>query len=237
MNLLKKTALILVLMLLTLNGSAQKGVNRLTKKEINEGWALLFDGTTSKGWVKAGTDMFPVQGWSIAGGCITLLEGTNPGDIVTVDDYSDFDLQVDFKIDSTCNSGIKYFYTKYEKGGYLGMEYQVMDDKYASDNKLDNHLCGSLYDMIAADKSQKKVKPLSQWNTARIIAKGKHVEQWLNGKKVVEYDRGSDVYMAALKKSKYKDAVPTFGMVEKGKILLQDHGHQVSFRNIKIRKL
>lgn len=232
-----KTALILVAMLLTLNGWSQKGVNQLTKKEKKEGWSLLFDGKTTNGWVKAGTDVFPAQGWNIADGCITLIEGTKPGDIVTVADYSDFDLSVDFKIDSTCNSGIKYFYTKYEKGGNLGMEYQVMDDKYASDNKLDNHSCGSLYDMIAADRSQKKIKPWNQWNTARIIAKGKRVEHWLNGKKVVEYDRGSDVYMAALAKSKYKDAVPTFGMVEKGRILLQDHGHKVSYCNIKIRKL
>jgi hypothetical protein len=237
MNLLKKTAFVLTAMLLTLNGSAQKGVNQLTKKEKKKGWTLLFDGKTANRWVKAGTDVFPAQGWSIADGCITLVEGTKPGDIVTVEEYFDFDLMVDFKIDSTCNSGIKYFYAKYEKGGYLGMEYQVLDDKFAADNKLENHSCGSLYDMIAADKSQKKIKPWSKWNTARIIAKGKHVEQWLNGKKVVEYDRGSDVYMAALAKSKYKDAVPTFGMVEKGKILLQDHGHKVSFRNIKIRKL
>jgi hypothetical protein len=111
-----------------------------------------------------------------------------------------------------------------------------MDDIGASDNKLYNHLCGSLYDIFPADSSKKKMNPLGAWNTAQIICKGKHVEHWLNGIKVLEFERGSKEYLTAVEKSKYKTE-PVFGMVEKGRILLQEHGHEVSFRNIKIRKL
>jgi Domain of Unknown Function (DUF1080) len=143
---------------------------------------------------------------------------------------------VDFLMGPTCNSGIKYFYTNYPTGGGLGMEYQVMGDVGASDNKLANHLCGSLYDIFPTDSTKKKVNPLGIWNTARIVCKGKHVEHWLNGIKILEFERGSEAYLTAVAKSKYKTE-PVFGMVEKGKILLQEHGHEVSFRNIKIRKL
>jgi hypothetical protein len=158
------------------------------------------------------------------------------GDIVTVDEYADFELSVDFLLTPACNSGIKYFYYNYPKGGGLGMEFQVMDDRGASDNKLANHLCGSLYDIFPPDESIKQVNALGKWNTADIICKGKHVEHWLNGKKILEFERGSEAYLAAVAKSKYKTE-PVFGTVEKGRILLQEHGHEVSFRNIKIRKL
>lgn len=237
MNNLIKKGLLFFICILTLTSYGQtQHANQLTKKEKKQGWVLLFDGTTTKGWTKANGQPFPDKGWQIANGCLTVLENQKGGDIVTVDEYADFDLSVDFLISKTANSGIKYFFTNYPKGGGLGMEYQVMDDVGASDNKLANHLCGSLYDIFAPDESVKKLNELGKWNTARIVSKAKHVEHWLNGVKVLEFDRGSGAYLAAVAKSKYKTE-PVFGMVEKGRILLQEHGHEVSFRNIKIRKL
>jgi hypothetical protein len=158
------------------------------------------------------------------------------GDIVTVNAYSNFELSVDFLLTPECNSGIKYFYYNYPTGGNLGMEYQVMDDAGASDNKLANHTCGSLYDIFPPNEKMKKVNKLGEWNTARIVNTGMHTEHWLNGIKILEFERDSDAYLTAVGKSKYKTE-PVFGTITKGRILLQDHGHQVSFRNIKIREL
>jgi hypothetical protein len=232
-----KTGLVFSLSLLTIVAIGQfHGINKLSKKEIKEGWVLLFDGITANGWTKANGQPFPETGWKIADGALTVMENQKGGDIVTVDEYSDFDLSVDFLIHKTANSGIKYFFTNYTKGGALGMEYQVMDDVGASDNKLANHLCGSLYDIFPPNESIKKVNALEKWNTARIVCKGKHVEHWLNGIKILEFDREGEAYLAAVEKSKYKTE-PVFGTVQKGRILLQEHGHEVSFRNIKIRKL
>ena len=211
-------------------------VNKLTKKEKKEGWVLLFDGSTATGWMKSNGKPFPDKGWKIADGNLTLDTTEKGGDIVTTEEYSDFDLLVDFKIDPTCNSGIKYFFTSYPKGGGLGMEYQVLDDQGAKDNKIASHTCGSLYDIFPADETKKKTKPIGEWNTARIVSKGHHVEHWLNGVLILAFDRGSEAYLAAVEKSKYKTE-PVFGMVEKGRILLQDHLSPVSFRNIKLRKL
>ncbi len=229
-----KTAFFLLVFHLAIDTHSQQNI--LTEKEKKEGWILLFDGRTSTGWMKSNGKPFPEKGWTISDGTITLDTTAKGGDIVTADEYSDFDLSVDFKIGPTCNSGIKYFYTDYPKGGGLGMEYQVMDDIGASDNKLANHLCGSLYDIFPPDEMKKKVKPLGEWNTVRIVSKGKHVEHWLNGIKILQFERGDAAYLAAVEGSKYKTE-PLFGTVEKGHILLQDHGHTVSFRNIKIRKL
>ena len=229
-----KAGLLLLICSFALSSYSQQ--NTLTQKEKSEGWLLLFDGTTSAGWMKSNGRPFPERGWTISDGTITLDTTAKGGDIVTAGEYGSFELSVDYKIGPACNSGIKYFYTDYPKGGGLGMEYQVMDDQGASDNKLANHLCGSLYDIFPPDETVKKVKPLGEWNTVRIVSKGKHVEHWLNGIKVLQFERGDAAYLAAVQKSKYKTE-PVFGMVEKGHILLQDHGHTVSFRNIKIRKL
>lgn len=236
MNFKKTVTLIpLFLLLITAFGQAKKS-NTLTKKEKKQGWVLLFDGKTSNGWTKSNGQAFPEKGWEVKDGILTVLEGQKGGDIVTVGEFSDFDFSVDFRMGPTCNSGVKYFFTNYTTGGNLGMEYQLLDDVGASDNKLANHLCGSLYDIFPPNEAIKKVNKLGEWNTARIICKGQHVEHWLNGIKILEFDRGSEAYLAAVAKSKYQTE-PVFGMVEKGRILLQEHQHETSFRNIKIRKL
>ncbi|GAA4465744.1 hypothetical protein GCM10023189_46800 [Nibrella saemangeumensis] len=229
------TGCLLVWALFPVSGWAQR-VNTLTPKEKKDGWALLFDGTSSSGWTTTNGNPVPA-GWEVSNGVITAKKGAKGGDIITVNQYADFDLMMDFNLEPGGNSGVKYFFTKYEKGGNLGMEYQILDDKLAEDNKKENHLTGSFYDVIPPNASLKKVNAPGQWNTLRIVAKGRQVEHWLNGIKILEFTRGSQPFTEAVASSKFSKTVPAFGTVEKGHILLQEHGDQISFRNIKIKPL
>lgn len=214
---------------------AQKN-NMLTPKEKREGWVLLFDGTSTKGWTTTGGKPVPA-GWEVKDGILSAKKGGKGGDIVSDGEFSNFDLQADFNIAPEGNSGLKYFFTKYEQGGNLGFEYQILDDKVAEDNKKANHLTGSFYDVMQPDESKKKVNAPGQWNTLRIVAKGKNVQHYLNGVKILEFTRGGKVYTDSVALSKFNKAVPAFGSVEKGHILLQEHGAEVSFKNIKIKAL
>lgn len=214
---------------------AQKA-NTLTPKEKKEGWMLLFDGATSKGWTTISGAPVPA-GWEIKDGALTAKKGGKGGDIVSEKEFSDFDLMADFNLEPEGNSGLKYFFTKYEQGGNLGFEYQILDDKLAEDNKKANHLTGSFYDVMPPDESKKKVNAPGQWNTLRIVAKGQKVEHYFNGIKILEFTRSGKVYTDAVALSKFNKAVPAFGSVKKGRILLQEHGAQVSFKNIKIKAL
>jgi hypothetical protein len=164
------------------------------------------------------------------------------GDIVTNELYGDFELKLDFRITEGANSGIKYYVdTDLNKGSgsAIGLEYQILDDARHPDAKLGNHegsrTLASLYDLIPADKN-KVVNPIGEWNHARILSKDNHVEHWLNGRKVLEYERKSEAYRKLVSESKYVDW-PNFGEADSGHLLLQDHGDEVSFRNIKIRNL
>lgn len=214
--------------------------NTLTDQEKTDGWKLLWDGKTSTGWKSIKSDAFPEKGWGIKDGVLTVL-GKIGGDIVTVDKFSSFDLKLEFKITKGANSGIKYFLdedvARDNKTG-LGLEYQILDDANHPDAKAGisgNHTLASLYDLITAS-TDKKPKPVGEWNEARIVVKGKHVEHWLNGDKVVEYERGSPEFRELVAKSKYKNN-KNFGEFPEGRLLLQDHGDTVSFRNIKIKTL
>lgn len=233
---MKKGFSILVILLLASNFIGAQTLNSLTPKEIKQGWVLLFDGKSTTGWITPSDKPVPA-GWEVKDGCITTVKDGKGGDIVTVNEYKDFEFSVEYNITPGCNSGIKYFFTKYDKGGNLGMEYQILDDKLAEDNKKDNHLCGSFYDCLPPNSAIKKVNEPGQWNTIRIVAKGKNVEHWLNGIKILEFTRGSQSYTDAVATSKFNKTEPAFGMVEKGRILLQEHGGVVSFRNIKIKLL
>ena len=213
---MKKVFVFLAALLFTWTGSVEAQDNQLTAKEKKEGWVLLFNGKNLDGWTSVGKDVPPAFGWEIENGVMTVRkqDGKRGGDIITRAQYSDFDLKVDFRITKGANSGIKYFFTKYEKGGWLGLEYQIMDDENHPDGKLGG-----------------------EWNQARIVAKGSKVTHYLNGKKILTFDRSSQLYKETWQLSKYKNCQPMFGDVEKGHILLQDHGDVVSFKNVKIRKL
>jgi hypothetical protein len=217
--------------------------NTLTPLEKKEGWKLLFDGKTMKGWRGAYLTGLPKRGWSVRDGMLIVRESgggeaTFGGDIVTIREFSNFELKVDFKLTEGANSGIKYFVTEQQPktpGSAIGLEYQLLDDARHPDAKLGingNRTLASLYDLMPA--TNKKVNPIGEWNHARILVRGRHVEHWLNGVKVLEYERGGKEFLAHKAQSKFKDR-PHFGEARKGHILLQDHGNQVFFRNIKIR--
>jgi hypothetical protein len=219
---------------------------KLGNVEQTQGWKYLFDGKTTAGWRSAKGESFPEQGWIIEDGLLSVLdsggkESAAGGDIITVDTYSDFELQLEFKLTPGANSGIKYFVDPQLNkgpGSAIGLEYQLLDDLRHSDAKAGSHAgsrtLASLYDLIAADN--KDPRPIGQWNHARIISKGSHVEHWLNGRKVLEYERRTEEFRKLVEESKYK-VWPGFGEWDQGHILLQDHGNAVSFKNIKVRPL
>lgn len=224
--------------------------NTLTAREKKEGWKLLFDGKTTTGWRGAYSQTFPSQGWTTNDGLLTISKSDGSeshtfGDIVTTDEYSDFDLTFDFRLTEGANSGVKYFVvenTPKPKGSAFGLEFQVLDDDRHPDAKLGrdgDRTVGSLYDLIPA--TGKSANPIGDWNTGRVLSKGTHVEHWLNGKKVVAYERGSGDFRNWVAMSKYAapeyNANGRFGEAPKGHILLQDHGNQVAYRNIKIKVL
>ena len=196
------------------------------------GWKLLFDGETSKNWIGSMKDSFPEKGWKIENGELTVQAGGGGGDIVTAKKYSSFELSLEFKLIRGANSGIKYFV---QPKTSIGLEYQILDDENHPDADQGvggNRKLASLYDLIPAEN--KIIKPVGEWNHGKILVNGSHVEHWLNGKKVVQFERGTQIYRALVAKSKYKD-YDNFGMHFDGHILLQDHGDTVAFRNIKIR--
>lgn len=210
--------------------------NTLTKKEIKEGWKLLFDGITTKGWRGANMDKFPEKGWIIDDGCLIVLEGESGGDIVTQNKYSNFEFSLDFKYEGNSNCGFKYFVLEdtYQHGQALGLEYQLL---YAGTNELDDsnfRTLGSLYDLLPA--KNRKLNPTGEWNNARVVSKGTTVEHWLNGIKVLEYERGGELFRDAVAKSKFAK-FKDFGEATEGHILIQYHHNLMFFRNIKIKEL
>lgn len=230
-------------------------VNELTETEKTDGWMLLWDGKTSNGWRGAKLKHFPENGWQIKNGCLEVLpsgggESTNGGDIVTEKKYKNFVLELDFQMTEGANSGIKYFVdTELNQGAgsSIGCEFQILDDQRHPDAKMGvngNRTLGSLYDLIKADgqvfnpylPNTKYVNGFDQWNRARVVVQGNKVQHFLNGIKIVEYERNTQMWKALVAYSKYS-VWPNFGESEIGNILLQDHGDNVRFRNIKIKEL
>lgn len=225
--------------------------NQVSADEQAAGWRLLWDGRTTTGWRGARKDHFPETGWKIADGELVVLESgggesKKGGDIVTEAEFSAFELQLEFKLTKGANSGIKYFVREEITplgGSAIGLEFQLLDDENHPDAKLGipgTRTLASLYDLIAKEGALKGlgVRPaIGEWQHARLVVhRDNRVEHWLNGVKVVEYVRGSPDFLARVAASKYKD-IAGFGLAPQGRILLQDHGNEVRFRSIKIRRL
>lgn len=234
--------LVASLLLAPLAASAQ-APNTLTKAESAAGWHLLWDGKTTSGWISAKHPGFAEGGWNINNGVFTVTDhegedGGNAGDIMTTATFTNFELSVDFRITRGANSGIKYFVDPDKTGKSIGFEYQILDDAVHPDakkGKNGNRTQGSLYDILPAPAT-KIEHPIGQWNTARIVVRGAHIEHWLNGKKILDFERFTPHFRALIAESKF-NKIPQFGELHEGHILLQDHGFPVAFRNIKINEL
>jgi len=243
----KIASLILTVVTLIIVAPAQiaTSANQLTKAEMDAGWRLLFDGKSLTGWRGFHSDKVPAT-WTVEDGCIKKVSeegeaGRSGGDLITADQFDNFEFSIEWKLSRGANSGIKYLISESlpptGRSG-VGFEYQVLDDENHPDAKAGiagNRTAGSLYDLIPASKD-KKLKLDGEFNRTRIIVKGNHIEHWLNDVKVVEFERGGEKLKERIAESKFKNT-KGFGEIAKGHILLQDHGNTVWFRNIKIRAL
>jgi len=227
-------------------------LNALTKEEAGQGWILLFDGKNINNWRGLGIGGVPKMHWFIEGRAIKKVPTKDVprqadgqpfvgGDLMTIETFEDFELAFDWKISPAGNSGVKYNVSEElslanaPNRAALGFEYQILDDDKNADAKNGpNRTAAALYDLIAP--TNKKLKPVGEYNTAKIVFKGGHGEHWLNGLKVLEYDLGTPRMNELLAKSKYKN-IPNFAQKRKGHIVLQDHTDAVWYRNIKIRKI
>lgn len=204
--------------------------NMLTPDEKAGGWKLLFDGKSLSGWRSFKKKEPPQQGWAIEESALRKLANVYGGDIISTEEFTDFELQWDWKVAPHANNGIKYFVTE-DRSSAVGHEYQMIDDP----NTAPKHRTASFYDVLPPSENPRQ-KPVKEWNHSGVIVRGNHVEHWLNGTQVLEYELGSEQLLAAVAKSKFKD-VPRFGTKGKGHILLTDHKDEAWFRNVKIRSL
>ncbi len=226
--------------------------NTLTPAEQKAGWQLLWDGKTLNGWVNNRDGLMPQKGWSVKDNelIVDLPDSKAPGDLVNVKEFKNFILEVDFKLTPGANSGIKYFIqpNKDGKKGYsnVGCEFQVLDDELHPDAKLGingNRTLASLYDLIPANSQKfdpaqavKRSNAIGQWNRARIEVRGEKVIHYLNGIKIVEYTRGTPEWRALVATSKFKE-YKGFGESATGHILLQEHGNEVHYKNLKVLEI
>jgi Domain of Unknown Function (DUF1080) len=196
------------------------------------GWKMLFDGKTTKGWHNY-KQTGPVQGWEVVDGA--LVRQSKGGDLVSDEEFGDFELSLEWKLPAGGNSGI--FYRAPEDAAVIwhhAIEYQLLDNAAHNDGKNQKRSTGAAYDMY--EPVRDVTKPIGEWNETRIIARGNHVEHWLNGTKLLEFEIGSPSWNERFAASKFKP-YPEFGKTPKGKISLQEHGNVVSFRNIRIRPI
>jgi hypothetical protein len=207
---------------------------------VDQGWRSLFDGRTAAGWRGFRLPGFPERGWTITDGTLRSDAGGDM-DIVTEQAYSRFELQLQFRLQPGANSGIKFLVDEalVPRGHHgLGFEYQLIDDDRHPDarqGKPGTRTCGALYDLIAPGPG-KVVRPPGEWNQLRLVVDGARVEHWLNGVKLLEFQPGSPQLAALIAGSKYRSQ-PAFGSPTRGHILLQAHGDEVAFREIRVREL
>jgi hypothetical protein len=209
--------------------------NTLTPEEKAGGWKLLFDGKTTQGWRAIGKQEFPAKGWVVEDRALKHIAKGGGGDIVTTEDFDNFEFTWEWQIAKAGNSGVKYNLPDPKKG--VGCEYQMLDDEGHPDGQKGGrkHQTGGLYDLIEPAPVAKS-KPVGEWNSSRIVVNGNKVEHWLNGTKSVEFELGSEALLGLVAKSKYK-STPGFGVKKPGPLLLQDHVDEVAVRNLKIRVL
>jgi len=205
--------------------------NQLSAEEQAAGWRLLFDGKSTAGWRGFRKPSFPDRGWVVEDGWLKCLARGRGGDIVTVDEFEDFELSWEWRLPPGANNGVKYFITE-QRTQAIGHEYQMIDDSRVKNPKGST---AAFYDVLPP-RADKPLKPPGQINHSKIVVHGQRVEHWLNGALVLAYELGSPELMAAIAKSKFRN-VPGFGTKIKGRILLTDHGDEAWFRNIKIRPL
>jgi hypothetical protein len=205
--------------------------NQLTPAEQAAGWKLLFDGRTTQGWRSFRKDTFPQKGWVVEEGWLKCLFHGQGGDIITTEQFTDFELQWEWRIPAKANNGVKYFITE-QRPEAIGHEYQMLDDSTTDQPKEQT---ASFYNVLGPRPHQ-PMRLAPETNHSRIVVQGNHVEHWLNGEKVLEYECGSEAVQAAVARSKFR-RVPGFGNKISGHILLTDHNREAWFRNIKIRPL
>lgn len=221
-------------------------LNHLSEQEIAQGWQLLFNGKDLDGWRRAFHSEAPADGWTVRDGILTLQDPDpqHPGDLVSTSTFRAFEMAFEFRLSAGANSGLKYFVEeRSDTSGQaaIGLEYQILDDERHPDAKqgaAGNRTLASLYDLIPSYKPETRFqRPIGAWNQGRIVARpDRIVQHWLNGFKVVEYQRGGNIFAALVARSKFA-GLEGFGLAERGPVLLQDHGDTVYFRNIKIRPL
>jgi hypothetical protein len=209
------------------------GMNGLTAAERRDGWRLLFDGRSTDAWRGYREQAMPA-GWRVVDGTLTKSEPTN--DIVTREEFGDFDLRFDWKLGRGGNAGVFYRATEeYDKIYWSATEYQLLDDPNHPDGRSPLTSAGAAYGFYPAPRGV--VKPADEWNSSRVVVRGRHVEHWLNGQKIVEYDFGSPDWEAKYQASKFK-GYPNYGRVARGRIGIQgDHGGMLALRDIRIREL
>jgi hypothetical protein len=209
--------------------------NEVTKAEQAAGWRLLFDGKSNQGWHSFKKQTFPVKGWLIEEGWLHCL-GKEGGDLVSEQAFENFELRWEWKQAPGGNSGLKYFISE-QRNSAVGHEYQLIDEAREPDAKMGSgkRVTAAFYDVLKPTVTP-RTKPPGEINQSSIVVRGNHVEHWLNGAKVLEYECGSDALKEAIAQSKFKTA-SGFGEKIKGHILLQDHHSEVWFRNVKIHEI
>ena len=223
---------------LTTCAVAQK-INTLSKKEKKEGWQLLFNGSTTKGWHIYNKPGAPVgAGWKVEDGALGLDPAAKAGGNLTTDEsFENFHLKLEWKVSENGNSGLMFYVQEapqYDEPYKTGAEMQILDNKGHKDGQIHKHRTGDLYDLIAS--SSEPVKPVGEWNAVEIISNKGELTFILNGVEIVHTTMWNDAWKALIAGSKFKN-MPGFGTFTSGKISLQDHGNAVWFRNVKVRKL
>jgi hypothetical protein len=226
---------LLLSVLAALLASGCVSLNGQTISRKSSRWEVLFDGSGTEKWRGFKKDSFPASSWKVEDGALKTIPGEHGTDLITQNQYDNFELRLEWRIAPAGNSGIMYHVSeKFEEPWHTGPEMQVLDDNQHPDGKDPKTSAGALYDLIAP--TNKELKPVGEWNKVRLMVKGNHVEHWLNGNKVVEYELGSPTLNGLIAKSKFKD-MPRFAKEKTGHIALQHHHDEVWYRNIKIRRL